>query len=205
MISTTTVLESIEWSNFRWHNAPDTNLPRVLLVGDSIVNGYGAKVQEQLKGVANADFWATSKCASDKDYLVELDYILHSRSYAAVHFNNGLHGWEIDEAIYAAHLERALGYLKGTCPVVIWRNSTPVTVRDDPATLDPVNNPRVLERNALGAAIARKLDLPIDDLYALVVGKTELSAGDGYHFTGEGQDIQAAHVAGMIRELLGLA
>lgn len=46
---TTPVREEIEWVNFRWDHALDTSLPRVLLIGDSIANGYHGTVSASLK------------------------------------------------------------------------------------------------------------------------------------------------------------
>ena len=54
--------EKIEWCEMRWFNADDDSLPRVLLIGDSIVIGYSGKVQELLAGIANVARLATSKC-----------------------------------------------------------------------------------------------------------------------------------------------
>ena len=45
--------EEIEWSIHYAFNAGDRTLPRVLLVGDSICNGYHAQVRERLLGIAN--------------------------------------------------------------------------------------------------------------------------------------------------------
>ena len=55
--------EEIEWSIHYAFNAGDRTLPRVLLVGDSICNGYHAQVRERLLGIANVTFWASSKCS----------------------------------------------------------------------------------------------------------------------------------------------
>ena len=39
----------------------DEKLPNVLLMGDSIANGYSGGVAERLKGVANVDLYVTGK------------------------------------------------------------------------------------------------------------------------------------------------
>lgn len=44
--ATTRVRESIEWSTTYSYNATDTINPRVLLIGDSICNGYQSAVRQ---------------------------------------------------------------------------------------------------------------------------------------------------------------
>jgi len=61
--------EPTEWIVSYAYNANDTKLPRVLLVGDSICNGYNKEVCNELAGTAYVTFFATSKCVCDKSYL----------------------------------------------------------------------------------------------------------------------------------------
>src|SRR3954468_15140882 len=44
--------ESIEWCDIWISHANETNLPRVLLIGDSIVRDYYSEVEKQLAGKA---------------------------------------------------------------------------------------------------------------------------------------------------------
>jgi len=57
--------ESTEWCRFYWYNTENTTLPRVLLIGDSIVVGYNEKVVKRLEGKATVAFFSTSKCVGD--------------------------------------------------------------------------------------------------------------------------------------------
>ena len=54
--------ENIEWSIGYAFHLTDQNkdLPRVLLVGDSICNGYQGEVQKRLEGKMNVSYWASS-------------------------------------------------------------------------------------------------------------------------------------------------
>lgn len=96
----TKIREYIEWTNFRWNDATSPDKPRLLLIGDSIVVGHGEFVFELLKDRYGVDTFATAKCVSDADYRFELDYMLSRNSYAAIVFNNGLHGFDIKDEVY---------------------------------------------------------------------------------------------------------
>ena len=198
------VREDIEWSQFRWNSTLDEKLPRVLLIGDSIIAATWEKVANNLAGKVNIAYFSTSKCVGDADFDRELKLAISDYKWALIYFNNGLHGFSASEKEYAKGMKKAfkkLLKLVGKTPV-IWRTSTPVTIAGKPEQLDPDKNNRVLERNRLAAKIMKKHDIPTDDLYAVVVNKPELSLGDGYHYTEVGQEIQAAHIAKTIRKAL---
>lgn len=71
----------------------DSNLPRVLLIGDSILNGYLATVVYELDGKANVDAWVNPFHQASEGLHEKLHDILASHNYAVIHFNMGLHGW----------------------------------------------------------------------------------------------------------------
>ena len=58
--------ENIEWSTSYAYGLTDAtrDLPRVLLIGDSICNGYQQGVRERLKGKMNVTYWISSYCAT---------------------------------------------------------------------------------------------------------------------------------------------
>ena len=194
----TTVKEYIEWTNLRWNNAPDAEKPRVLMVGDSIVAGHGDLVFDLVKDKLCIDYMATAKCVSDKDFMLELDYMLNLNSYAAIIFNNGLHGWDIDDAVYAENLREALIYLKTKTTLLVWRSSTPIRTVGDLARFEDARNPRVIKRNADAAAIARDLGLPVIDLYARMAENPGLFCDDAIHYTPEGRKLQAETIAAFL-------
>jgi hypothetical protein len=70
-------------------NANQNDLPRVLLVGDSIARGYFAAVEKDLAGKAYCARYATSMFMGNPDYLDELKVILKRYSFSAIHINNG--------------------------------------------------------------------------------------------------------------------
>ena len=72
----------------------DPSLPRVLLMGDSILNGYLPGVSKALEGKAFVDAWVTPTSQGDKSLSRQIEEVLAQGPYAVVHFNLGLHGWQ---------------------------------------------------------------------------------------------------------------
>ncbi len=200
----TLIRENIEWSNMRWNNATDSSKPRVLLVGDSIVVGHADKVHKLLEDKVCVDYYATAKCVSDVDYMPELDYLLSRNDYALVIFNNGLHGWDIDDTVYSQNLKETLSSLKQKRKKVAWRTSTPIREKGNLEQPEARRTPRLLKRNADAMKIAEELGLAILDLYTPMDKAPELFSQDAIHFTAEGQDVQAAQIAEFISNQLSL-
>ena len=94
--------EFIEWCDIWISHANETNLPRVLLIGDSITRDYYPKVEKHLEGKAYVARLATSRFASDPVLLQEIALVLDNTQFDIIHFNNGMHGWQHSEAEYRA-------------------------------------------------------------------------------------------------------
>src|ERR1700760_4024215 len=90
--------ESIEWCDIWISHANETNLPRVLLIGDSITRDYYHGVEKCLDGKAYVARLATSRFASDPVLLEEIALVLDNNKFEVIHFNNGMHGWQHSEA-----------------------------------------------------------------------------------------------------------
>jgi hypothetical protein len=143
----------------------NASLPRVLLIGDSIVGGYGKRVALRLKGKANVDIWETPQwlnAALDS----EVQDILKSNHYDVIHFNeSGLHAWapgRVPEGQYGPLMLKYLATLQKSAP----------------------------QTNV------------IDDLYAVMVTKLTLAAGDRFHWNNEGFDLLAETVTNALLPLL---
>jgi len=190
------VREKYEWSNIWWDCANDPKLPRVLLIGDSISCGYSGVVTKLLAGKAHVDRLGTSRSINDPVLVKETTMMLQEYDYAAVHFNNGLHGFHLEGEAYAAALGRYVKLLKDLAPdtPLVWAASTPITKSGDVNTLAP-NNEKVTERNALAAEVMKKHKIPTNDLYQAVVGKPDLRSTDGYHYNKAGYDVLGKAVA----------
>ena len=190
--------EGTEWDTAYWYNANDNKLPRVLLLGDSICNGYQTGVRDELAGVAYVSFWATSKCTTDRSYLKQLRFVLEEYDYSVIHFNNGLHSLNTDRKDWEAGLRNALKLIKekGKGAKVIWATSTPLK--------DPALTAKAKELNVIAARVMQEEGIPVNDLFALMdpLDRNKLWT-DTYHYTADGKKLQSHQVAEAIRAALG--
>jgi len=185
-------------------NADRDNLPRVLLVGDSIVKGYYDVVERSLEGKANLARYATSKFMGNPDFLAELEILLRGYEFDAIHINNGLHGWGYTEEQYRESFAGLLDCLSkyANDATVIWSTSTPIRQSEDLSQLDE-KNARVVERNRISVEVMAEHAIPLDDLYGLVVDHPEYFSQDGVHFNEQGRNAQGQQVAAMVEDALG--
>ena len=188
--------EAIEWSMTYWYNATDTQLPRILLIGDSICNGYHGFVRDELDGTAYTSFWASSRCVTDRSYIKELTYLLDEYAYAVIHFNNGLHSLDTDRATWEAALDDVIAVLKakGRGAKLVWASSTPLT--------DPALTAKARELNAIAARVMAKHGIPTNDLFALVAPMGKEQWSDVFHYHEPAKRLQAKQVAAAVRAQL---
>jgi hypothetical protein len=190
--------ESTEWAILRWEQATDAKLPRVLLVGDSISNGYASHVSGLLKDKAHVDLLATSKSVCDPAFLLELALATDGYKHSVIHFNNGLHGWHLTDAQYEAGLRRMVAKLHELSPQakLVWGSCTSAVTLPD-KQLDLKSNAVVLKRNEIAARVMTDLGVPVDDLYAVIVDHCDWHS-DSLHFN---QDGYAALAASVVKSL----
>lgn len=186
--------EGIEWSFIRHQNANQVTLPRVLLVGDSIVGGYSFQVSKRLEGVANVSWYMTSRCMGDPEFDRELDLVLGQRDYDVIYFNNGLHGSRFSNKQYEDGLSRTFDTLAALDAVVVWRDNTLI----NPDVTDDAGRAQISDRNAIARRHAEKHGFQTDNL-----GTFEASAyQDKLHYTHDAQGAQAGHAADTIQKFL---
>jgi lysophospholipase L1-like esterase len=197
------VRENIEWLDIWLPNTNDHDLPRVLLIGDSITRGYGKQVEAGLKGKAYVGRMAGSKSLGDPALLDEVALVLREQTFDIIHFNNGMHGDGYSEAEYAAALPALLATLHRYAPraKLIWASTTDVRRRNQLEVTDPKTD-RIVQRNQAAAEIMRKRKIPIDDLFSAVREHPEYHAQDGVHFNEHGYEVLAAQVSASIEKLL---
>lgn len=188
--------EQIEWRDIWVTGANDDSLPRLLMVGDSIARSYFPHVEAELKGQFLCARLATSTCVCDRVFEKELALLMDDYRFAVIHFNNGLHGWDYDEASYAEGLCRVIDFIAQHSPEsrLILAGTTPVRKASDLAAFDPKTD-RVRERNRMARDIAAKRNLPINDLFDCVVVHPEYFSADGVHFNATGQIMLGKQVA----------
>jgi len=199
--SKTQAHEGTEWETAYWYNANDSSLPRILLIGDSIVKGYEGVTRNNLAGMAYVSFYATSKSVDDPSYLVELSAILDefNYNYKVIQFNNGLHSLSADRTKWEAGLRAALKLIqeKDKGAKIIWATSTPLK--------DPALTLKAKELNAIADKVMRENNIPTDDLFALMDPlDRSVYWVDTYHYNGAAIEMQAKQVSEKIRQLLGV-
>jgi lysophospholipase L1-like esterase len=198
-------LESIEWCDIWISHANETNLPRVLLIGDSITRAYYLEVEKRLAGKAFVARLSTSRFVSDPVLLKEIALVLDGTKFDVIHFNNGMHGWQHSEAEYRKSFPEFLAAIRAHAPQakLIWATTTPL--RDGKAvtydTQAEYSDERVAARNSIAAEIVTAQKIPIDDLNAAMRGHREYHSDD-VHFNSDGIQVQAAQVAVQVEKLL---
>jgi len=198
--------EGIEWCDIWISHANKTNLPRVLLLGDSIARGYYSAVEQRLAGKAYVARLTTSAFVSDPMFHQQIALVLDHTKFDVIHFNNGLHGWQLSEADYQKAFPDFLATLQKHAPnaKLIWAATTPhkPTTNAPPAAAASGTDARVVARNAIALEFVAAKKIPVNDLYTPLLGRAELYS-DGVHFNREGIAIQADLVAAKIEKLLG--
>ena len=171
--------ENTEWSTYYGFHLTDKNrhLPRVLLVGDSICNGYQAGVVRALEGKMNVSYWISSYCVTSPGYLKRLALCLDEAKYDVVHFNNGLHSLGTPTDDWAKGLEAALRLIREKQPSarIVWATSTPLK--------DPGRTAKARALNAAAADVVKRLGgIETNDLFALLDPlDREQNWSDTYH------------------------
>ena len=187
----------------------DHTRPRVLLIGDSILNGYLKRVVQALDGKAYVDAWVNPYCQSEHLNKL-LGEVLDQGPYDVVHFNMGLHGWQdgrIRPGTFEPLTKAYVQVIKDKLPKarIIWASSTPVTTKGEPTELNAEINPVIIEHNRLAAKVMAEMQVPTNDFYALLVNKLELARGDQFHWTAPAYETLAKVVADSVLRELGAA
>ena len=185
--------ENIEWSTSYAFGLTDAsrNLPRVLLVGDSILSGYVNGVRSALNGKMNVTFWTSSYCVTSPGYLRLLSFYLDEAKYDVVHFNNGLHSLSTPDADWEKGLRAALTLIRVKQPKakIVWAAATPLK--------DPAKTVKSRALNAIADRVIAELGgVGKDDLFALMDPlDREKNWGDTYHFKKDAIVLQEKAVA----------
>jgi lysophospholipase L1-like esterase len=195
-----------------------TDLPTVLIIGDSISLGYTPHVKEMLKDEAqvlhnrgNAQHTGTG--------LKKLDSWLGKKKWDVIHFNWGLRDpcyrnpesktqgnrdkvngkLTFTPEEYEANLRKLVARLKKTGSKLIWCHTTPVPEGEAGRHVGDG-----AKYNAIAAKIMKEHNIPVNDLHArmLPVMKKYQTAPGNVHFTKEGSRFLAEQVAAKIREQL---
>ena len=192
--------ENTEWQIAYAYHLTDANkgLPRVLLVGDSICNGYQGEVRRFLNGKVNVSYWVSSYCVTSPNYLKLLALQLEEAKYDVVHFNNGLHSLQTPTEAYEKSFRAALELIRKKQPgaKIVWCASTPLK--------DAGKTAKVKELNAAAAKVVADLGgIATNDLFALLDPlDRKANWTDVYHHTTGTRKKEARKVADAVLENL---
>lgn len=178
-----------------------TSLPKVLVIGDSISNGYTKPLTELLQGKATVIHNPGN--AQHSGYgLKNLEKWLGDTQWDVIHFNHGLHDLKyVDDAgknttskeighiqigleTYAKNMESIVLRLKQTGAALIFATTTPYP--DKPA--GPLREAfQAAKYNEVALTIMKKHGVSVNDLYSFSLPRLkELQQPNNVHFTKQG-------------------
>ena len=195
-----------------------TDLPNVLIIGDSISIGYTRPLAIMLNGKANLIHNPGNAAHSGKG-IANLAEWLGETEWAVIHFNHGLHDlkyvdengknvtskeaghMQIDLAQYGKNMEAIVQRLKKTGAKLIFATTTPYP--DKPG--GPLREVGDAEKyNAVALKVMKRNHVAVNDLYSFVLPQLkEMQRPKNVHFTPEGSKALAQEVAQHILRALG--
>ncbi len=200
-----------------------SDLPNVLILGDSISIGYTPFVEEYLKRKANVfrPMLVNGKpenCEGTNKGVKNIERWLGDKKWDVIHFNFGLHDIKHVDPVtgqnsqnpkhpqqanrkeYKENLEIIVEKLKATGAKLIFATTTPY-----PDVVDgPLRKPGMPQKyNRIAVKIMNKNEILINNLHAFMVPRmAELQLPKNVHFTEEGSREMAKKVVERINEVL---
>jgi len=186
-------------------------LPRVLLIGDSISMGYTITVREELADAAIVHRIPRNG-GSTIQGLKSIDYWLGDIKWDVICFNFGLHDLKrlkngkydiAGEPVttpqqYAENLEKLVKKLKPTNAKLIWVTTTPV-----PAGAKGRIKGSEIEYNQAAKKVMHKNNVTINDLYKFASPVLDnIQRPNDVHYTANGYKLLGREVAKSIRKAL---
>lgn len=198
-----------------------SELKKVVLIGDSIRVGYQPFVVKNLESVAT--IWAPDENGKTTNNVIyNLNGWVKNQNPDIIHINAGLHdirtlSWELGPGHtlvkpkhYQDNLETIFTWInKYVGCKIIWATTTPVIDENAKRAHQKARDYKrhdsdVKKINKIANRIARKYNIPVNDLYSFVKEKVGLQevGDDGVHFTESGYKQLGARVAEVVRENL---
>lgn len=186
------------------------DLPRVLIIGDSISIGYTLDVRANLAGKANVLRISTNGGPTTKG-LENIEAWLGEKPWDVIHFNWGLHDLkyvapetgeqpnikgkpQVPVADYAQNLDKLVERMKKTGAKLVWATTTPVP--QGAAGRVPGDE---MIYNAAALKVMQKHGVAVNDLYTYILpdlAQYQLPAN--VHFTPEG----SAHLGRKVADVI---
>ena len=197
--------EYYEWIDMSLPGADRTDLPHILIIGNSIARGFTPKVEAAFNGRAYVGRISNSKCLGDPALLDELESVLKHNKFDIIQFNNGLHGAGYTEEEYDKAFPKLIKLIRKYQPKakLIWASSTLVRCGEGMTGFTEFSD-RVKVRNEIALKhVAKAGDILVNDLWGVVVDHPEYYAGgDGTHPVELGWEALATQVIKVLNEVL---
>jgi lysophospholipase L1-like esterase len=176
----------------------DPQLPRVLLIGDSVSRGYTQAVRKALAGKANVHR-APANCGPTASGLKNIDVWLGDGQWDVIHFNFGIHDRGTPLADYTQRLEQLIQRMQKTGAKLIWASTTPIP--DDPGRNQTAAS--IAERNRAAAELMARHGIAVDDLFSAVTPHlAEMQNPADVHFNAKGYEFLGQTAAAAIERAL---
>jgi lysophospholipase L1-like esterase len=191
--------DKVAGRSFAWDFVQDDpQLPRVLLIGNSVSRGYTQAVRRALAGQANVHR-APANCGPTASGLKNIEVWLGDGKWDVIHFNFGIHDRATPLADYTQRLEKLVERMKKTGARLIWASTTPIP--DDPAKKQTAAS--IIERNRAAAEVMARHGVASDDLFtAITPHLAEMQNPKDVHFNAKGYDFLGQTVAASIQKAL---
>ncbi|MEO7298210.1 MAG: SGNH/GDSL hydrolase family protein [Verrucomicrobiota bacterium] len=184
------------------------NLPRILLIGDSISMGYTVPVRKLLKDKANVHR-IPENGGPTSNGLAKMKVWLGESRWDVIHFNFGLHDLRlvtpgkqrIPPEAYEKNLRKLVRQLQETKAKLIWATTTPVPPGPFSALGRATEDVPIY--NAVAAKVMEENGIVSDDLYAFALPQlSKIQKPVNVHYTEEGYEVLAKKVAASIEPFL---
>ena len=171
--------ETYEWDSIWIEHANEIGRKRVAYIGDSISVGTRRIATARTNEEILFDGFGTSKALDNPYFKDSIRLFLNQvPNIDTVLFNNGLHGWHLDDeteykVLYDEMIKFILDEIKGAKLYILL---TTAVAKDD-------DNERVKLRNIVASEIAEKYSIPVIDLYDITSVNINEISSDGVHPT----------------------
>lgn len=172
------------------------NLPRLLLIGDSVSRSYTRATRELLNGLVNFHR-APANCGGSGKAMKNIDVWLGKKPWDIIVFNFGIHDTNGPISAYPGNLQRMIDKLKTTGAKLIWVSTTPL--------FDKVTGVNKTERvNEIADSLMRVNNIKVSDVNNIILNYPEFKSlyVDGVHFKEPGVQVLAKTVSTTIKEVL---
>jgi lysophospholipase L1-like esterase len=193
--------EQFEWIHSWSDNTNNIDLPRVLLIGDSITNGYQEIVREMLRGKCYVDYIATSYTLNSPFFYKLIVNYMNNNKYDIIHLNQGLHGFSMSKKTYKEKLRKIISKIPSSSKVILAEST--IVNKQGNKTVDKRWGKKLEERNGAVNELVKEMNLSINHLFEVSKNiPNDLRNEDGTHYLYGGYQMLAKEVVSAIEKKL---